>query len=62
MKNLGKNELQFFQQLREIIDNEPFFEDLLKIFNLYVEGIVGADELFVLAKPIFDHIEDEDTF
>ena len=44
MKGLSKSELQFFEQLKEYIDNEEVYCEILKVFYLYVEGILGADE------------------
>jgi paired amphipathic helix protein Sin3a len=44
MKGLSKSELQFFEQLKEYIDNEDIYNEILKVFYLYVEGVLGADE------------------
>jgi histone deacetylase complex regulatory component SIN3 len=62
MKNLSKNELQFFEQMREVFDNEEVYVDIMKLFNLYVEGVIGADELFVMSEATFATIDDDFQF
>lgn len=61
MKGLSKSELQFFEQLKEYIDNEEIYCEILKVFFLYVEGILGADEQFMLVEKFFDR-DPEDIF
>ena len=58
----SKNELQFYEQLRAQFDNDEAFTETLKLFHLYVEGVIGADELFVISQPLFAALEDDMMF
>ncbi len=61
MKNLSKSELVFFIHLKDLLNNEQEFEDVLKVFHLYVECVIGADELLMLVEKFFEN-DPEDHF
>jgi histone deacetylase complex regulatory component SIN3 len=61
MKGLSKSELYFFETLKEFFDNEEMYCNILKLFSLYVDAIIGADELFILVEGFFEN-DNEDLF
>jgi histone deacetylase complex regulatory component SIN3 len=72
-RSLSRNEVQFFDDLKKILDDENQYYDLgdseeclfnvvMKLFSLYVEGICGADELFAILEEVFKHIDEFEQF
>lgn len=51
-KALSKSELQFFEKLRMSVDPDTY-DDIMKCFFCYVEGVFNLNELFVLIAPLF---------
>ncbi|CDW73125.1 paired amphipathic helix protein sin3a-like [Stylonychia lemnae] len=54
LKHLPKTEYSFFENLRKSIKDESFFDDIMKCFFCYIEGIFNQSELFDLISPLFD--------
>lgn len=61
MKSLSKSELQVFDHLKQYFNNEEVFEEVLKVFHLFTECVIGADELLLLVEKFFDP-DPEDIF
>ena len=56
-QSLSKNELQFFDSMRETIDNEKVYSVVMKLFDMYVSCVMGADELFLSVEDIMEEYE-----
>ena len=56
-QSLNKDELEFFDQMRETLDNEDVFGVIMKLFSLYVNCIMGADELFSMIEGVMNEYE-----
>jgi histone deacetylase complex regulatory component SIN3 len=51
-KTLSKTECNFFEKLRASVE-EGTYEDIMKCFFCYVEGVFNNNELFTLVYPLF---------
>ncbi len=51
-KSLSKSELQFFEKLRLSVDADTY-DDIMKCFFCYVEGVFNLNELFTLISSLF---------
>jgi histone deacetylase complex regulatory component SIN3 len=51
-KTLSKTECNFFEKLRVSVE-EGTYEDIMKCFFCYVEGVFNNNELFTLVSPLF---------
>lgn len=47
--------------MKQYFDNEETYVDVLKLFYLYIECVIGADELFILVEKFFEN-DPEDLF
>ena len=67
------NETMFFSDLKNILSDETLFsrtsefteslfDIVIKIMSIYVEGICGADELFLILEDVFKHIDEFEQF
>lgn len=72
-RNLSKNEMMFFDELQKALADETLylnngkqyeslFDVVMKAFTIYVDGIFGADELFMLLENSFRHIDEFEQF
>lgn len=52
-KTLSKSECQFFEKLRTSINDEGTYDEIMKCFYCYVEGVFNQYELFELITPLF---------
>lgn len=52
-KTLSKSECQIFERLRQFFASEEHtYDDIMKCFYCYVEGVFNQHELFTLITPI----------
>lgn len=61
MKSLSKSELQLFDILKQFFNNDEVYEEVIKVFHLYTECVIGADELLLLVEKFFEN-DPEDIF
>lgn len=59
LKHLSKTEYSFFDSLSRAIRNESCFDDIMKCFYCYIEGVFNQAELFELISPLFDKSTDD---
>lgn len=59
MKSLSKSELQFFDVMRQFLNSEDNYAEVMKCFHLYGECIIGADELLLLVQNYFENDPDD---
>jgi paired amphipathic helix protein Sin3a len=59
LKHLSKTEYSFFDNLSRAIRNESCFDDIMKCFYCYIEGVFNQNELFDLIQPLFDKPTDD---
>ena len=61
MRSLSKSELQLFDILKQFFNNDEVYEEVIKVFHLYTECVIGADELLLLVEKFFEN-DPEDIF
>jgi histone deacetylase complex regulatory component SIN3 len=59
LKHLSKTEYSFFDNLRRFIKDDSYYDDIMKCFYCYIEGVFNQNELFELISPLFDRSNDD---
>jgi histone deacetylase complex regulatory component SIN3 len=54
-KQFSRSEVSFFEKLRLHVIDDGAFDDVMKAFFCYVEGVFNQNELFELISPLFLH-------
>lgn len=54
MKSLPKSEFSFFEKLRNSLKEGSTYDEIMKCFYCYVEGVINQYEFFELIAPLFD--------
>ena len=59
LKTLPKAEFSFFEKLRNAVKDSQAYEEIMKIFYCYVEGVLNQYEFFDLIQVFFDRSNEE---
>jgi histone deacetylase complex regulatory component SIN3 len=56
---LPRTEYSLFEKLRNSFKDEQTYDEIMKCFYCYVEGVFNQYEFFLLVEPYFDRSNDE---